>query len=303
MRTICLFLASLLALSASAIKRVKTAQLYYGDKHEYSVSFIYDEYGRLSEAYRKGMSGERDGKIIVTYSPDGATITIEEVLDPAIEDLVKSVSYVEDGLIKEYDCTFGEGEEYFKRIATYNENREGVYYEEQYANGTFMSYHLTWQDGNIVAVTVEGVGTVIEFTPSSYDNPASNPYFMELIDAVTDFDMPNSAYYLKNYNGRSSSKLPQSRRNLFNEEESQYSYLFDAEGNITEVTELLTDNHGGKPYVYRATFEYEEGTSINSIAADTLKRATSFYDLCGRRVSSQVKGVAISKDGTKKIVR
>lgn len=279
-------------------KKISRVEVYYNDDttpqriHE----FRYDEYGRMLGS---DWSGRENGSVSVTYNDIANTVKIES--SEEMSDLKWTFGYVENGRIIRLDTQYWDEDMYTSSL-NYNNNGELVSFTQGMGNDTYTS-KLEWCDGNILSVAYAGEGKY-EFSLSDYDSPASLPFFMEGIDGVADFDLPNPFYYLPGYMGKRSKKLLSGYTAQIGDTRLQgtYSYKFDADGNVSEfVSDEVEDEDGfTMSWRERIVCSYMVVSGINDVAVDGHGSREAIYNAAGQQRPDMGRGLNIvrSADGT-----
>lgn len=299
-----------LALSAGAqTKKISRAEVYQeNDASPYrTYSFYYDANGRITGALWNSYK-DNDGEIRVTYNDAENTVKMENLGEQP--DLEWTVSHINNGKITQIDCKFTEEPQYSTYIS-YNANGEmsDGYEIEPYTQEKIFT-HFTWENGNLKEANVKMNDNEYydygpehtKFIMSNYDYPETCPFYIEGIDGPDGFDLPNPFYYLPQYMGVHSKKLPSKiiiSYDTYSEESTQeFDYKFDAEGNIKEIYYKETD--GGSSWNYRTVFSYETVSGINNVNEDTDKSYKLIYNTSGQKLKNLQKGLNIIKTGNGK---
>lgn len=225
------------------------------------------------------------------------------------------IATLENGMVKSELLTFSytEGALHpytYKYTYTYNDLKQLTEILEEPSMSSSTAYKLAWSDGDITLITCYRENEPVGEVHLDYDKTIDNPYFVLVLNPLTMIlDMENVMPFgqvLGGYFGtvfRHPIKsvhytvLKKDRFSWSAEDDIEFTYTKNADGDITEVTatEQETD---------KITLEWSKVTNGIATTRQATNAANACYTISGMRQKAPVKGLNIIKepDGTVKKV-
>lgn len=305
----------LLALLAQSIDAQNEKRLLkFSTNSGNSRIFEYDKDGKLSKMQTiiQDVMDKENHVSTFTYTADKIVQSFYEG-NPANTDT--RIAILENGIVKSEALTYsyakgGLPPYTYQYTYTYNNHKQLTEILEEPSMSSSTAYKLAWSDGDITLITCYRENEPVGEIHLDYDKTIDNPYFVLVLNPLTMIlDMENVMPFgqvLGGYFGtvfRHPIKsvhytvLKKDRFSWSAEDDIEFTYTKNADGDITEVTatEQETD---------KITLEWSKVTNGIATTRQATNAANACYTISGMRQKAPVKGLNIIKepDGTVKKV-
>lgn len=289
--------------NAQTVKRLSKFVYYQNNALYATNNRYYDDYGRVNKAEHIKADGTRND-ITITYSADGKTITLLGSGPSVYSDVMtKSVVTLENGritkMVADFNSTYGDFVESNNIIFDVDGGLQQIEASYNYASGRTegpYTYALAWSGGNIISFTVDA--SVMNFTYSAIDTPATFPFRMDIGFDFENFDSPSPLNYIDiKYFGKLSSKLPASTvryRDGEVRETNTISYDLDGNGDVKAID--FTNTYMGTTTKHHLDLYYTDvHTGIDAVTSETNVVPSRIYNVSGQRLPALSNGLNIIK--------